>query len=82
MYNSDADLLFPTQAIVALVDERGKPCMNACSTCNSDSFRAMNGCSVCARQSLKRFRGTDQELLSMYHEAKNEVEEFIQKNGN
>jgi len=55
--------------------------MNACATCNADSFRAMNGCITCARQSLKRFRGSDDELVEMFLAAKSEVERYIQKKG-
>jgi predicted peroxiredoxin len=55
--------------------------MNACSTCNADSFRAMNGCTTCARQSLKRFRGSDAELIRSFQAAKIEVELYIQKKG-
>ena len=55
--------------------------MNACSTCNADSFRAMNGCTTCAKQSLKRFRGNDEELVRSFRAAKAEVEQYLQKKG-
>ncbi len=55
--------------------------MSACATCNSDSFRAINGCLICARQSLKRFHGTDQELVELFQAAKDEVERYMQKKG-
>ena len=55
--------------------------LNACGTCNADSFRAMNGCTTCARQSLKRFRGGDEELVRLFQAAKGEVEQTIQKKG-
>jgi hypothetical protein len=53
--------------------------MSACATCNSDSFRALNGCAVCARQSLKRFRGSDDDLVELFQAAKDEVEHYIEK---
>ena len=53
--------------------------MSACATCNSDSFRALNGCMVCARQSLKRYRGTDEDLMELFQAAKDEVERYIEK---
>jgi hypothetical protein len=56
--------------------------MNACSTCNADSFRAMNGCTACARQSLKRFRGPDDQLEETFQSARGEVDQYIQKKGN
>ena len=55
--------------------------MSTCGTCNSDSYRAMNGCITCARQSLKRFHGSDDELVGMFQTAKAEVEQHIQKKG-
>jgi len=55
--------------------------MSSCVTCNSDSFRAINGCSICARQSLKRFHGTDEELVELFQSAKDEVERYMQKKG-
>lgn len=53
--------------------------MSACATCNSDSFRALNGCMVCARQSLKRYRGSDEDLVELFQSAKDEVERYIEK---
>ncbi len=52
--------------------------LNNCSTCNSDSYRAVRGCSACAKQSLKRFHGSDHELSRLYTTAKNEVVLFMQ----
>ncbi len=50
-----------------------------CSSCNSDSFRAMRGCTRCAQQGLKRYRGSDEELIKLYEKAKTEVETYLQK---
>lgn len=47
--------------------------LNGCVSCATDSYRAMNGCSVCALRVLKRFKGTDQDLLDRYEDALNEV---------
>ncbi len=55
--------------------------MSSCATCNSDSFRALNGCAVCARQSLKRFRGSDEDLLELFQAARDEVERYMEKKG-
>jgi hypothetical protein len=55
--------------------------MNVCSTCNSDSYRAMNGCILCAKQTLKRFHGSDADLMELLQTAKNEVEQYQQING-
>lgn len=37
----------------------------------------MNGCATCARQSLKRFRGSDEELIGLYLTAKKDVDDFL-----
>jgi hypothetical protein len=51
--------------------------MNGCATCNADSYRAMNGCTACSKQSLKRFHGTDDELLALFDSTKSEVDQFL-----
>jgi hypothetical protein len=53
--------------------------LGGCSTCNADSFRAMRGCTQCARQTVKRFRGSDEDLVVIYHHACQEVERFLNR---
>ena len=53
--------------------------LDGCASCNADSFRAMNGCTSCAKQALKRFRGTDAELIKLFEEAKTEVARHLEK---
>lgn len=50
-----------------------------CLSCQADSFRAMRGCLYCSTQTLKRFRGSDQELLNMFLLAQDEVSVYISK---
>ncbi|MAT44400.1 MAG: hypothetical protein CL609_18865 [Anaerolineaceae bacterium] len=50
-----------------------------CSGCNSDSFRAMRGCARCAQQGIKRFRGSDDDLVNLYEKAKKDVSAFLNK---
>jgi len=50
-----------------------------CSGCNSDSFRAMRGCSQCSRQIIKRFKGSDADLLENYRECLKEVKNYLSK---
>lgn len=40
--------------------------LNGCLPCETDSYRAMRGCTACAQQTLRRFKGTDEELISAY----------------
>ncbi len=50
-----------------------------CASCCSDSFRAMQGCTTCARQSIKRYRGSDSELIKLYQQVLPEVEHFLEQ---
>jgi hypothetical protein len=50
--------------------------LDGCIGCNADSFRAMKGCTQCARQNIRRFRGTDLELIETIQQARKEVEAF------
>jgi len=43
--------------------------INNCNTCNADSFRAMKGCTQCALQNVRRFRGSDKEIMAQYKTA-------------
>jgi hypothetical protein len=54
--------------------------LNSCASCSSDSFRAMQGCTACARQTIKRYRGSDKELVALYESAKPEIEFYLRKN--
>lgn len=40
--------------------------LNGCLACETDSFRAMRGCTACAQQTLRRFKGSDEELITAY----------------
>jgi hypothetical protein len=51
--------------------------LNGCLTCYADCYRAMRGCTDCAVTTVRRYRGDDEELISMYEEAVVEVEEYI-----
>lgn len=47
---------------------------NGCMECETDSYRAMRGCAMCATQTLRRFKGSDEELLKMYHKALDDIQ--------
>lgn len=53
--------------------------LGGCVSCNADSFRAMRGCLLCARQSVKRFRGSDFDLASLYEDALKDVIRHIEE---
>ncbi len=43
--------------------------LNGCLACETDSYRAMRGCAACAQQTLRRFKGSDEELIREYESA-------------
>jgi hypothetical protein len=48
--------------------------LNACLGCVSGSYRFMRGCELCSQQTVARFQGTDEELIALYHQAKEDME--------
>ena len=55
--------------------------LNGCVACNADSFRAMRGCTLCAELALRRFRGTDSDLLKQFEEACRDVRKHLNGHG-
>lgn len=56
--------------------------LNGCLSCETDSYRAMRGCTACTLQTLRRFKGTDDDLIEAYHTALEDVRAFhAQQNG-
>ena len=53
--------------------------LNGCIGCETDSYRAMRGCSACTIQTLRRFKGSDDELLKLFEEALEDVQAFARK---
>jgi hypothetical protein len=51
--------------------------LNGCLECETDSYRAMRGCAMCALQTLRRYKGTDRDLLKIYEKALAEVQVFV-----
>ncbi len=50
--------------------------IDGCLTCETDSYRAMRGCTACAVQALRRFKGTDAELMAAYDRALKQVRDY------
>jgi hypothetical protein len=48
-----------------------------CPACNTNTFRATRGCVFCSRQALKRFHGTDEDLIQLYRSSELEVNKFL-----
>jgi len=55
--------------------------LNGCMACETDSYRAMRGCSACAIQTLRRYKGSDRELLRAYQQALDDVRKYAAKTG-
>jgi hypothetical protein len=52
--------------------------LDGCMACETDSYRAMRGCTPCARQTLRRFKGSDADLLARYEEALEDVRAYVE----
>jgi hypothetical protein len=52
--------------------------LDGCLNCDADSYRAMRGCELCARQTVRRFKGTDKELLNLFEQAQQEVGAYLE----
>ena len=50
--------------------------LNGCLACETDSYRAMRGCTACAQQTLRRFKGSDEELIRMYEQSVARIREL------
>ena len=50
--------------------------LNGCVSCETDSYRAMKGCPACAIQTLRRYKGSDDDLLRQYEQALCEIRHF------
>jgi hypothetical protein len=53
--------------------------LGGCLGCNADSYRAMRGCTQCARQTVRRFRGSDKDLIEQFNQSRREMETYLKK---
>ncbi|MGQ9467861.1 MAG: hypothetical protein ACUVSG_09500 [Anaerolineae bacterium] len=49
----------------------------SCLTCNLDSYRASLGCCTCARRTVAGFKGSDEELIQLFEEAREKVRAYL-----
>ncbi len=52
--------------------------LGSCLTCDLDSYRASLGCCTCACRSISGFKGSDDELIEQFEQARDEVREYIE----
>jgi len=50
-----------------------------CASCNVDSFRAIRGCPTCAQLNIRRYKGSDEELMHLYQQVLKEAKSFLEK---
>jgi hypothetical protein len=49
----------------------------SCATCHMNTLRALHGCAQCGRQAVMRYRGSDQDLVKLYVQACQDVEQYV-----
>jgi len=52
--------------------------LNACMGCVSGSYRFMRGCELCSQQTIARYQGTDDELIALFYQAKEDLEQYAE----
>ena len=53
--------------------------LDGCLKCYSGSYKFMRGCALCARQTVMQFKGTDAELVKLYHKAQKELAHYLEE---
>jgi len=48
--------------------------LNGCLRCSAGSYKFMRGCALCSRQNVLQFKGTDEDLLTMYRKAQEDLQ--------
>ncbi len=51
----------------------------SCLTCDLDSYRASLGCCTCARRTVGGFKGSDDDIIRLFEEAREEVRQYLSR---
>lgn len=51
--------------------------INGCMTCHAGSHRARLGCTACAQQTVRRYKGSDEELLNKFGRARGDIVVYV-----
>jgi len=51
--------------------------LSSCLTCDLDSYRATLGCCTCAQRSVSGFKGSDEKLIRLFEEKREQVREYL-----
>ncbi|GIL16151.1 MAG: hypothetical protein BroJett039_13240 [Chloroflexota bacterium] len=49
-----------------------------CLDCNPDRYKALMGCAACAKRNVAGYKGTDDQLLKAYKQARSEIVKFLE----
>ena len=52
--------------------------LNSCLNCVSGSYRFMRGCELCSLQTISRFQGTDEELVQLHQQAREDLARYAE----
>ena len=49
-----------------------------CLDCNPDRYKALMGCSACARRNIAGYKGTDENLVKAFRQARTEILKYLE----
>lgn len=55
--------------------------LDGCLKCYSGSYKFMRGCEACAIQSVMQFKGEEEELIELYAQAREDIENYLAGKG-
>ena len=53
--------------------------LDGCLTCHAGAHRARLGCTACAQQTVRRYKGTDADLLDEFRQARMDVATYLEE---
>ena len=56
--------------------------LDGCMNCYAGSYKFMRGCAACARQTITQFKGEDEELVALFHDAQAIIRDNVALPGN
>ncbi len=49
-----------------------------CLDCNPDRYKALMGCSACGKRTIQGYKGSDENLLRAFRQARGEVNRYLE----
>ena len=53
--------------------------LDGCMNCYAGSYKFMRGCAACAKQTIMQYKGSDTDLLQLYHQAQQQIQAYIER---